>query len=114
MHQTTLRFAPEVWRAIEGEAAAAGVSTAQFVRDSVLWRMAYETGRAERDQPAAGVSTPAEVLAESVKATARAEVSAASALWAQGRQARARAERLRAEAQEKRQLMLARTDRGQG
>ena len=102
MHQTTLRFAPDAWRAIEGEAAVAGVSTAQFVRDAVLWRMAYEAGRAERDQPAIGVPARAGGLAEPAKEAAREEVSAATALWAQGRQARARAEALRAEAQEKR------------
>jgi len=114
MHQTTLRFAPDSWRAIEEDAAAAGVSTAQFVRDAVLWRMAYEAGRAERDQPAVGAPTRAAVLAEPAKVAAREEVSAATALWAQGRQARARAETLRAEAQEKREEMLARTGRGQG
>ena len=114
MHQTTLRFAPDAWHAIEGEAAAAGVSTAQFVRDAVLWRMAYEAGRAEGGEPALGVPTGAEVLAEPAKEAAREEVSAAAAVWAQSRQARARAEALRAEAQEKRDTMLARTGRGQG
>ena len=97
MHQTTLRFAPDAWREIEEEAAAAGVSTAQFVRDAVLWRMAYDAGRADRDLPYPGMPSPAGVLAEAVKEAAREEVSASTALWGQGQQARARAQALRAE-----------------
>ena len=46
MHQTTVRFGPDLWDEIEVEAAEAGVSVAQYVRDSALMRVAYTRGRA--------------------------------------------------------------------
>ncbi|HEX4734022.1 MAG TPA: hypothetical protein VH247_06375 [Thermoleophilaceae bacterium] len=45
MHQTTLRFGPDLWEALEQECALLGVSVAQFVRESALARLAYTAGR---------------------------------------------------------------------
>jgi hypothetical protein len=63
MHQTTVRFGPDLWADIDLEAERAGVSVAQYVRDSAMMRVAYTRGRdgdphyeaaldeAQRDQP---------------------------------------------------------------
>ena len=45
MHQTTVRFGPDLWNEVEVEAKAAGVSVAQYVRDATLMRLAYTRGR---------------------------------------------------------------------
>jgi hypothetical protein len=45
MHQTTVRFGPDLWREIHSAAREAGVSVAQYVRDSALMRIAYTRGR---------------------------------------------------------------------
>jgi hypothetical protein len=45
MHQTTLRFAPDLWEAVSREAGRTGVSVAQYVREAVLIRIVYEAGR---------------------------------------------------------------------
>ena len=45
MHQTTVRFGPDLWVEIELEAERAGVSVAQYVRDAALMRVAYMRGR---------------------------------------------------------------------
>ncbi len=101
MHQTTMRFGRELWTAIEEEADATGVSTAQYVRESVLWRIAYEAGRrSDSDLPSTEAVDPdAGAMAREV---ARDEHDSATALWAQGRQARKRAQNLREEVRQKR------------
>src|SRR5260221_7987469 len=45
MHQTTVRFGPDLWEAIEVERSRLGVSAAQFVREATLARLAYTAGR---------------------------------------------------------------------
>jgi hypothetical protein len=45
MHQTTLRFGPDLWETLERDAAAAGVSVAQYVRDAALMRVTYDAAR---------------------------------------------------------------------
>src|SRR2546421_4710633 len=45
MHQTTLRFSPDVWAALEEEAGRLGVSTAQYIREAAVARLAYGLGR---------------------------------------------------------------------
>jgi len=45
MHQTTVRFGPDLWDEIEVEAERAGVSVAQYVRDATLMRVSYTRGR---------------------------------------------------------------------
>ena|SRR5947209_19099078 len=39
MHQTTVRFASDLWSRLEQEAERTGVSAAQYVRDATLARM---------------------------------------------------------------------------
>ena len=45
MHQTTVRFGPDLWLELAAEAQRAGVSVAQYVRDAALMRVAYTRGR---------------------------------------------------------------------
>jgi hypothetical protein len=45
MHQTTVRFGPDLWDEIAVEAERAGVSVAQYVRDAALMRVSYTRGR---------------------------------------------------------------------
>ena len=45
MHQTTVRFGPDLWEALEVECARLGVSVAQYLRESALARLAYTAGR---------------------------------------------------------------------
>jgi len=45
MHQTTVRFGPDLWQELAAEAQRAGVSVAQYVRDAALMRVAYTRGR---------------------------------------------------------------------
>ena len=45
MRATTVRFSDDLWSLLEQEAAAAGVSAAQFVRDATVLRVAYLMGR---------------------------------------------------------------------
>ena len=44
MHQTTLRFPEDLWRFLEHEAKALGISVAQYVREAALARVAYDAG----------------------------------------------------------------------
>jgi hypothetical protein len=46
MHQTTVRFGPDLWQAMERECARLGVSAAQYLREAALARLAYTGGRA--------------------------------------------------------------------
>ena len=50
MRATTVRFSDDLWSFLEQEAAASGVSAAQFVRDATVLRIAYAMGR--RGEPA--------------------------------------------------------------
>jgi GAF domain-containing protein len=50
MRATTVRFADDLWRLLEREAADGGVSAAQFVRDATVMRIAYLMG--QRGEPA--------------------------------------------------------------
>ena len=45
MRATTVRFAGDLWELLEREAAAEGVSAAQFVRDATIMRIAFMMGR---------------------------------------------------------------------
>ena len=44
MHATTVRFSPDLWSVLEREAASAGVSAAQFVRDAAVLRLGALAG----------------------------------------------------------------------
>jgi hypothetical protein len=50
MHQTTVRFGPDLWAALEKECARLGVSVAQYVRESALTRIVYAAGRRGDDE----------------------------------------------------------------
>jgi hypothetical protein len=59
MRATTIRFTPELWALLQREAEREGVSVAQYVRDSALFRVAYSAGlrrEQEPDPPAAPLS----------------------------------------------------------
>jgi hypothetical protein len=45
MHQTTVRFGPDLWEALEDECSRLGVSAAQFLREAALARLSYTAGR---------------------------------------------------------------------
>jgi hypothetical protein len=109
MHQTTVRFGADLWDALEDECAELGVSVAQFVREAALARLLYVAGRRgdaeyEHALGVAGAPVP-ETGAEPVPAASdavasaldrsAAEMAESSALWAQGRLARRRAQELR-------------------
>lgn len=82
MHQTTVRFATDVWSELEGEARRLGVSAAQYVRDATLARLAYTAG--QRGDPFFGES--------------REQRADASTIWAQAALARDRARTVREDA----------------
>ena len=76
MRATTVRFSDDLWGLLEQEAAASGVSAAQFVRDATILRIAYLMGRRGEPEiehtlarltglplPEGGPDTPADVLA---------------------------------------------------
>lgn len=45
MHQTTVRFGPDLWEALEAECSRLGVSAAQYVREAALARLAFTAGQ---------------------------------------------------------------------
>jgi hypothetical protein len=72
MRATTVRFSDDLWGLLEREAAASGVSAAQFVRDATVLRIAYLMGR--RGDP--GLETTLERLgAGSAATTPSAQIS---------------------------------------
>lgn len=52
MKATTIRFPNDLWEQLEREARRQGISTAQYVRDAALYRVAFTAGAAS----GAGVS----------------------------------------------------------
>lgn len=57
MRATTIRFTPELWALLQREAEREGVSVAQYVRDSALFRVAYSAG-VRREQESAPSDAP--------------------------------------------------------
>jgi hypothetical protein len=45
MRATTVRFGEDLWEMLEGEASRQGVSSAQFIRDAALLRVAFLAGK---------------------------------------------------------------------
>jgi hypothetical protein len=118
MHQTTVRFGPDLWAALEAECAQLGISAAQYLREAALARLAYTAGhRREPDYASAFAGGAATAEADAVAAFAGARdaqqlssehVLAASAVSSQSdlvrrraREIRARSIRLRREIEEK-------------
>jgi hypothetical protein len=113
MHQTTVRFGPDLWQAVEEECGRLGVSVAQYLREAALTRLVYAAGRrgdeefefalelVKGGEPHGDLNPDLELVrapARSArKATERAirEASEARAVAAQGRLARQRARELR-------------------
>jgi hypothetical protein len=111
MHQTTVRFGPDLWAELAEEAERSGVSVAQFIRDAALMRVSYMRGRrgdpyydAAVDDAAAldGEVPPSARSAERARQRAGETGEATRALGSQNRQARLRAERLREQARAQR------------
>jgi hypothetical protein len=124
MHQTTVRFGSELWGEIGRAAAANGVSVAQYVREAALARLIYsaavrgdqeyamaldiaaedadESGGGEIHATASSLTGTRPIGAAHAMELAEAEAHSASALWAQGRQARLRARQLREEITQRR------------
>jgi GAF domain-containing protein len=94
MHQTTVRFGSDLWEQLQTAADRQGVSVAQFLRESAIIRLASE--RAPARVPAVPGS------AKSVREDAHAVNKESSAVWAQARQARARAVSLRGDSRQAR------------
>jgi hypothetical protein len=46
MRATTIRFPTDLWEQLEREARRQGISTAQYVRDAALYRVAFSAGAA--------------------------------------------------------------------
>jgi hypothetical protein len=46
MRATTIRFPNDLWEQLEHEARRQGISTAQYVRDAALYRVAFTAGAA--------------------------------------------------------------------
>jgi hypothetical protein len=106
MHQTTVRFGPDLWVLLEHAAKDAGVSIAQYIRDAALARMAYTAGRGgdpEIDAVLSAVKGQASVEpsrgARAVAASAD-ERDSSTAVWAQARHARQRAQAARETAED--------------
>ena len=102
MHQTTVRFGPDLWADLEREAAGVGVSIAQYVRDAAAARVNYSAGR-RGDEGLARELEKVELerrTGEPAAAQRRARVRMddANALMAEGAQVRRRSVQLRTDA----------------
>jgi hypothetical protein len=105
VHQTTVRFDPELWGALEHEARALGVSVAQYLREAAMARLAYTAGRrgsplfdralTESVADGARASGGPRAMAANARDTAHEHRRESEALWAQARLARSRAKDLR-------------------
>jgi hypothetical protein len=102
MHQTTVRFSPDLWAALEVECRALGVSVAQYLREAAVARLVYAAGRAgdiayDRAFETVGAS---ESAAKATVSQASETNLSALAVSAQGAQVRKRAREVRAESAE--------------
>jgi hypothetical protein len=97
MHQTTVRFSPELWAMLEDEAARGGISVAHFVRDAALARVAYTAGQRSAQAPEESFewADPGFTKAGIAKSAGQRQVDASAAVQAQARLAAARATELR-------------------
>lgn len=123
MHQTTVRFGPDLWAALEAECERLGVSAAQYLREAALARLAYTAGvrgdpdyeRAFARSGAAPAAAPQESLATTeaahagtAKSDSAEQVLAATAVtaqselvWRRAREVRAHSADLRRQRREK-------------
>ena len=117
MHQTTVRFGPDLWEALEEECARLRMSIAQYLREAALARLVYAAGKRgdperelallvaverEEDGPEAPQGSQLEEWVRPSSAhrepldRARSESTEAAALWEQARLVRRRAREIRA------------------
>jgi hypothetical protein len=100
MHQTTVRFSAELWDELQVAAANSGVSTAQFVREAALTRLAFAAGEQQaRLGREAGPPFAAGRHARDVSVVVQ---SGSAAVTAQAQLARDRARELRSRLARKR------------
>jgi hypothetical protein len=105
MHQTTVRFGPDLWEALEQECRRLGVSAAHYLREAALARLAYTAGRHrepdyEEAFETAGVATGKRETREEALETAAEQALAATALSAQSQLALRRAREVREQSAE--------------
>jgi hypothetical protein len=106
MHQTTVRFGPDLWEALENECRRLGVSAAQYLREAALARLAYTAGwhhEPEYRQALEGAgAAPIEAHSpgHDAREAAAERVMAATAVSAQSRQAWRKAREVREQAVE--------------
>lgn len=98
MHQTTLRFSPDLWASLEAESGRLGVSVAQFVRDAAVTRLAFAHGFERRREVEQSAWQQLAASGPTLKPRIEAQMNGAEAVRAQARLARERAKRLRDEA----------------
>jgi hypothetical protein len=112
MHQTTVRFGPDLWEELEAESLRAGVSVAQYVRDSALMRVAYTRGRDGDPHYDAALGAvggqeggdPRRQRLDDAAERTRANVEGATALVSQTAQAVRHTQQLRDDSRRERQL----------
>jgi hypothetical protein len=92
MHQTTLRFGPDLWEAVGHEADRLGVSVSQYVRDATVARLL----EARFPEPRTDAARNADGGRARLSGRVDAQLSSAEAVRAQGRLAHKRAQGLRA------------------
>ena len=70
MRSQSIRFSPQVWEVVSKEAAATGVTTAQFIREAALARAFYTIGlRAAKAEKPDG---PNQIAMEAIRAAQEA------------------------------------------
>ncbi|HEX6714151.1 MAG TPA: hypothetical protein VF066_12230 [Thermoleophilaceae bacterium] len=119
MHQTTVRFGPDLWAALEEECARLGVSAAQYLREAALARLSYTAGRrgeTEYEHALVGAGVPAETppdvrVAHDAREDSAEQRLAATAVSNQSEQVRRRAREVRAQSIELRGLARTATGR---
>jgi hypothetical protein len=90
MKVTTIRFGVDLWRLLEGEAARAGVSASQYIREAALARAAAAAAARQED--------PLELLAELQHR--RTPEESWEAAWDEAAKQRSGARALRAQSQQ--------------
>lgn len=98
MHQTTVRFSPELWSMLEREAAQSGVSVAHYVRDAALARIAFAAGQRSAETHPLDWADP-RLAGAAAREESRGSIESATAVTAQAQLASARSVSLRSQAQ---------------
>ncbi len=100
MHQTTVRFSPQLWEMLEREAKRSGVSAAHYIRDSALARLAYAAGKRSNaaEEDAFAWADPSSASALQASSDGEAAVEDSPAVQAHARLQTVRAEKIRSRA----------------